>query len=93
MTPEERAALPPVRWRLVWRNPANGRDALYIASHAGAIEGMDYGEGRTLLARLIDEARREPCTYIHRWRTGDVVLWDNPPRCIAGIHGRRPRRG
>ena len=41
MTPEERAALPPVRWRLVWRNPANNRDALYLASHAGAIEGVD----------------------------------------------------
>jgi alpha-ketoglutarate-dependent 2,4-dichlorophenoxyacetate dioxygenase len=36
MTPEERDALPPVRWRLVWRSPANGRDALYITSHAGA---------------------------------------------------------
>jgi alpha-ketoglutarate-dependent 2,4-dichlorophenoxyacetate dioxygenase len=28
MTGEERAALPAVRWRLVWRNPANGREAL-----------------------------------------------------------------
>ena len=59
MTAEERAALPPVRWRLVWRNPANGRDALYIASHAGAIEGMDPGEGRALLARLMEEATND----------------------------------
>src|SRR5580704_17469646 len=48
MTSVERAALPPVRWRLIWRNPANARDALYIASHAGAIEGMDmHGAGRS----------------------------------------------
>src|SRR5262245_35988094 len=29
----ERSALPPVRWRMRWRNPANGRDSLYMASH------------------------------------------------------------
>ena len=89
MTPEERAALPPVRWRLVWRNPANGRDALYIASHAGAIEGMDGGEGRALLARLIDDATQSSHTYLHRWRTGDVVMWDNR----ATMHRGRPWPG
>ena len=86
MTAEERAALPPVRWRLVWPNPANGRDALYIASHAGAIEGMDPGESRALLARLIDGATHDSHTYIHHWRTGDVVLWDNR----ATMHRGRP---
>ena len=28
-SPEERAALPPQCWRLVWKNPVNGRGALY----------------------------------------------------------------
>jgi alpha-ketoglutarate-dependent 2,4-dichlorophenoxyacetate dioxygenase len=77
MTPEERAALPPVRWRLTWRNPANDRNALYVASHAGAIEGMDGAEGLALLARLIDDATESSLTYLHRWRSGDVVMWDN----------------
>lgn len=36
-SPEERAALPPQCWRLVWKNPANGRGALYLASHAYAM--------------------------------------------------------
>ena len=40
-TPEERAALPPQCWRMVWNNPVNGRGALYLASHAYAIEGME----------------------------------------------------
>ncbi|MFZ3251559.1 MAG: TauD/TfdA family dioxygenase, partial [Pseudolabrys sp.] len=35
-SPEERAALPPQCWRLVWKNPVNGRSAIYLASHAYA---------------------------------------------------------
>lgn len=86
MTPEERAALPAVRWRLVWPNRANGCDALYIASHAGAIEGMDFELGRALLARLIEESTDGSRAYVHHWRTGDVVLWDNR----ATMHRGRP---
>ena len=36
----EKNTLPPVSWRMRWRNPANGRDSLYIASHTCAIDGM-----------------------------------------------------
>src|ERR1035437_3476255 len=48
-SPEERAALPPVCWRMVWKNPANSRSALYLASHAYAVEGMDPAEGKKLI--------------------------------------------
>ncbi|MGO9429038.1 TauD/TfdA dioxygenase family protein [Rhodoblastus sp.] len=77
MTPAERAALQPVRWRMIWRNPVNTRDALYIASHAGGVEGMSPNAGKALLARLIEDATQPVYTYLHRWRTGDVVMWDN----------------
>src|SRR5882757_1493560 len=50
-TPEEQAALPPVCWRMVWKNPVNGRGAVYLASHAYAVEGMDDAAGK----RMIDE--------------------------------------
>jgi len=30
-TAEETAVLPPVCWRMVWRNPVNGRGAIYLA--------------------------------------------------------------
>jgi alpha-ketoglutarate-dependent 2,4-dichlorophenoxyacetate dioxygenase len=86
MTPEERAVLPPVRWRLSWRNPVNGRRALYIASHAYAIDGMGDNEAKALLAELIAEATRPEVTYLHRWRAGDVVMWDNR----ATMHRGRP---
>jgi alpha-ketoglutarate-dependent 2,4-dichlorophenoxyacetate dioxygenase len=51
-TPEERAALPPVCWRMVWKNPVNGRGALYLASHAYAIEGMAPAAGKALIDQL-----------------------------------------
>ena len=86
LPPEERALLPPVRWHMTWRNPANGKRALYIASHAYAIQGMGDNEAKALLAELIEEATRPGLTYLHRWRPGDVVMWDNR----ATMHRGRP---
>jgi alpha-ketoglutarate-dependent 2,4-dichlorophenoxyacetate dioxygenase len=83
---EERAALPQQCWRLVWTNPVNGRAALYIASHACAIEGMDLTEGRALLEQLMEAATAPGSTYTHAWRAGDVVMWDNR----ATMHRGRP---
>jgi alpha-ketoglutarate-dependent 2,4-dichlorophenoxyacetate dioxygenase len=86
MSAEEQTALPPVRWRLTWRNPANGRRALYLASHAYAVEGMTERDGQALLQELIEEATRPGLTYLHRWQAGDVVMWDNR----ATLHRGRP---
>jgi alpha-ketoglutarate-dependent 2,4-dichlorophenoxyacetate dioxygenase len=83
---EERKALPPVRWRMNWLNPTNNRRALYIASHAYAIDGMDDRDARQLLAELMDETTRREFVYVHKWRSGDVVMWDNR----AMLHRGRP---
>jgi alpha-ketoglutarate-dependent 2,4-dichlorophenoxyacetate dioxygenase len=83
---EERAALPPQCWRMVWKNPANSRGALYLASHAYAIEGMDQAAGQKLLAELMDAATAPGLSYVHTWRNGDVVMWDNR----ATMHRGRP---
>jgi alpha-ketoglutarate-dependent 2,4-dichlorophenoxyacetate dioxygenase len=82
----ERSALPPVRWPMRWRNAANGRDALYIASHACAIEGMPQGDALALLDELIAFATAPGCTYLHAWAPGDVIMWDNR----ATMHRGRP---
>ena len=86
VAPEERAALPPHCWRLAWKNPVNGRTALYIASHACSIEGMEEAAARKLLAELIDAATAPDLSYVHSWRQGDVVMWDNR----ATLHRGRP---
>lgn len=85
-TPEEQAALPPVCWRMVWKNPVNGRCALYIASHAYAVEGMDADAGLRLIEELTEAATAPGVTYLHQWKQGDVVMWDNR----ATMHRGRP---
>ena len=83
---EERVALPPQCWRMVWRNPLNSRGALYLASHAYAIEGMEQAAAQKLLAELMDAATAPGLSYVHSWREGDVVMWDNR----ATMHRGRP---
>jgi len=85
-TAEERAALPPQCWRMVWKNPANGRSALYLASHAYAIEGMEPAAGQKLIDELMQAATAPGTSYVHGWRGGDVVMWDNR----ATMHRGRP---
>ena len=85
-TPEERAALPPQCWRMVWKNPVNGRKALYLASHAYAIEGMERAAGKKLIDELMAAATAAGTSYVHAWKSGDVVMWDNR----ATMHRGRP---
>ena len=85
-SPEERAALPPQCWRMVWRNPVNGRGALYLASHAYAVEGMEPADGAALIEELTVAATAPGTSYVHRWQAGDVVMWDNR----ATMHRGRP---
>jgi alpha-ketoglutarate-dependent 2,4-dichlorophenoxyacetate dioxygenase len=82
----EQDALPPALWRMRWRNPANGRDALYLASHTYAIEGMPDNEALALIDELTNIATAPGHSYEHTWQAGDVVMWDNR----ASMHRGRP---
>lgn len=83
---EERDALPAVCHRMVWKNPVNGRGAIYLASHAYAVEGMGPEEGAALIEKLTAAATAPGTSYEHKWRNGDVVMWDNR----ATMHRGRP---
>ena len=67
---------PPVSHPLV-RTHASGRKSLYLGMHIDCIEGMDYDEGRALLADLLERATAEQFVYRHQWHVGDLTLWDN----------------
>jgi alpha-ketoglutarate-dependent 2,4-dichlorophenoxyacetate dioxygenase len=84
-TPEQIAALPPVQWPLARRHPS-GRTALFVGAHVTHVVGMTVPEGRLLVSDLLEHATHRQFVYAHKWRVGDLVIWDNR----ATIHrGRR----
>ncbi|HEV3490324.1 MAG TPA: TauD/TfdA family dioxygenase [Reyranella sp.] len=76
-TDAEREKWAPVRQRLVRRHPNTGRLSLYLASHAGGIEGWPVPEARAFLRDLTEHATQRKFVYAHVWRPYDLVMWDN----------------
>jgi alpha-ketoglutarate-dependent 2,4-dichlorophenoxyacetate dioxygenase len=76
-TEQERARFAPVRQVLVRTHPVTGRKSLYLSSHAGGIIGWPVPEARAFLRDLIEHATQRQFVYSHRWRVGDLVMWDN----------------
>ena len=75
--PGEREQYPPSRQRLVRRHPGSGRKTLYLSAHASHIVGWPVPEGRLLLADLTEHAVQRQFVYSHKYRVGDLVIWDN----------------
>lgn len=70
---------------VVRTHPETGRKGLFINRlMTWSIEGMDEAESTALLERLFDHMERPEFIYGHKWRVGDLVLWDN--RCT--LHAR-----
>ncbi|HUP35552.1 MAG TPA: TauD/TfdA family dioxygenase [Candidatus Limnocylindria bacterium] len=76
-TDEERVRFAPVRQCLVRTHPVHRRKSLYLSSHAGGIVGWPVPEARAFLRDLNEIATQRQFVYSHRWRVGDLVMWDN----------------
>ena len=48
-----------------------------IGAHAKCIVGWDADESRTMLDDLLDRATAPDKIYVHKWKTGDAIVWDN----------------
>ncbi len=71
---------PPRAHPVVCTHPLTGRPALFVNPHFTVqFEDMTEDESRPLLDTLYKSATRPENVYRHRWRVGDVVMWDN--RC------------
>ena len=78
LSPQERAQIPQTVQPLVIRHPENGRSALYInTARMEGIEGMPSDEAFKLIDDLYRHATQSKFEYRHKWRAGDMVIWDN----------------
>lgn len=80
LTPEERAAMPPVWQPMVRIHPVTKRKSLYISPiYNDEVEGMSPEAAKALIAELAEFAGQREFVYRHRWEADDVLMWDN--RC------------
>ena len=76
-TEEQKNAIPPVHWPIVRMHPGSKRKLLFVGVHARRIVGWPVAEGRMLLMDLLEHATQRDFVYSHKWRVGDLVMWDN----------------
>jgi len=78
-TPEEFAlwySYPKRSHPLVWQHKS-GRKSLVLSTSGAYVEGMHPAESHDLLERLMAHATQKKYTYRHKWRMGDLAMWDN----------------
>ncbi len=72
------AQYPPVEHPVVRTHPRTGRKGLYVMrDDCTGIVGLDDAEAQSLIGALADHIIRPEFVYRHRWRAGDLVVWDN----------------
>ncbi|WP_030253024.1 TauD/TfdA dioxygenase family protein [Streptomyces violens] len=74
---------PEVEHPLVQTHPVTGARSLLLGPMViRGIVGMAAEESRSLLAKLLEHATSPRYVYSHRWRQGDLIVWDN----LATLH-------
>ena len=77
MSEDQKRELAPVTHPVV-RTHADGRKGLYISANvAYYVGGMPRAEGEALHKELIAWATKPEFVYCHKWRVGDLIMWDN----------------
>ena len=78
LTDEQQAKVPVAVHRIVQDHPITGRKCLFVnEGHTVEILDVPPEEGRELLDMLCRHVTRPEFVYRHRWKVGDVLMWDN----------------
>ncbi len=80
LDPKLLAENPDVIHPLIRSHPADGRKALWASTGTvKEIVGMPNPEGLALIDELVEFMTQPEFVYQHKWRVGDILVWDN--RC------------
>ena len=78
--------IPPVLHPVVRLHPITRAKTLYVSPGLSRlIDGWQDEDGRALIEELAGHATQPCYCYVHQWRQGDALMWDN--RCT--MHRRR----
>jgi len=86
ITEEMRNAMPPARHAVVRTVRDSGRMTLYLGAHVTHIVGWPKAESDRFIADINAHIARPEFRYVHSWRVGDLLVWDN--RCT--LHRATP---
>jgi taurine dioxygenase len=72
---------------LIRTEPGTGRKALFLGRRPNAyVVGLDITESEALLNALWAHATQSRFTLCHRWKVGDLLMWNN----LSVLHRRDP---
>jgi len=75
---EQLKSVPDVEVPVVRTHPVTGRKGLFInEAHTSGLRGLPEKDGAALLAQLCSHIVKPEFRYEHRWRAGDLLMWDN----------------
>ena len=88
VTPSDDPHTAPGAWHpAVLRHPVTGAPSLFLGRRRNPyVEGLSQSESDALLDALWAHIDRPDLRYEHRWRVGDLLLWDNR----STMHRRDP---
>jgi taurine dioxygenase len=72
-------------------HPVTGKPILFVnPMHTHGFVGMAREEAWKLIEELAEHATQERFVYYHRWRVGDVLMWDECATMHRGAGDYRP---
>src|SRR5437016_1025176 len=88
VTPTDDPHKAPGAWHpAVCIHPVTGVPALYLGRRRNSyVEGLSHADSDALLDAVWEAATRPEFAYEHKWRVGDLLLWDNR----STMHRRDP---
>ena len=78
LTEEQKRKTPDMPHPIARTHPFTGKKCLFLnEGYTSRIVGMDGPEGEALLNELLAHATDARFIYRHKWRVGDLLIWDN----------------
>ncbi len=76
--------LPIVAHPIIRTHPETGRKSVFVTPQlTRAIEGLEEAASADILSEIYAYNAQPEFVYWHKWRSGDLVFWDN--RCVQHI--------